>query len=186
MRLTTAILAALGATPAAAAAGKPFFSLANTDFVVLLAFLVFIGILVYFKVPKIVTGMLDKRAAGIAAELEEARSLKEEAQALLASYERKQKEVQAQADRIVANAKSEAEAASKQAKADLERSVERRLAAAEEQIEQAEARVVRDVRDRAIAVATEAARTVIAEKMTAEAASASIDTGIETVGAKLH
>jgi F-type H+-transporting ATPase subunit b len=185
MRLI-AILAALAATPALAAPGKPFFSLANTDFVVLLAFLVFIGILVYFKVPGIVTGMLDKRSAGIAAEIEEARSLREEAQALLASYERKQKEVQEQADRIVAQAKSEAEAAAKQAKADLEKSVERRLAAAEDQIAQAEARAVRDVRNKAIEVATAAARQVVAGKMTADAASASIDAGIDTVAAKLH
>jgi len=180
-----ALLAIIAAGPALGATG-PFFSLGNTDFVVLLAFLVFIGILVYYKVPSLVMGLLDKRAAGIAAELDEARSLKEEAQALLASYERKQKEVQAQADRIVAQAKSEAQAASEQAKADLQHSVERRLAAAEDQIAQAEARVVRDVRDRAIAVATEAARRVVAEKMTPQAASDSIDAAIGQVDAKLH
>ena len=57
------------------AATGPFFSLQNTNFVVLVAFLCFIGILVYMKVPAKLTGMLDARAATIKAELDEARAL---------------------------------------------------------------------------------------------------------------
>ena len=103
MRLTlSTLLAGMVASPAFAATG-PFFSLRNTDFIVLLAFLLFSGILIYFKVPTLLIGMLDKRADGIKTELEEARALREEAQTLLASYERKQKEVQDQADRIVSS-----------------------------------------------------------------------------------
>ena len=90
MRYTlAAAMSALFATPALAAKG-PFFSLKNTDFVVLLGLLVFIGILVYFKVPSLIMGMLDKRADDIKSELDEARKLREDAQTLLASYERKQ------------------------------------------------------------------------------------------------
>ena len=77
-------------------------------------------------------GMLDQRAVGIQSEIDEARALREEAQTLLASYERKQKDVQAQADRIVAAAKDEANAAAAQAREDLAESIERRLAAAED------------------------------------------------------
>ena len=90
---TLAAILALIASPALAATGKPFFSLSNTDFVVSIGFLVFIGIILYYKVPAKITGMLDARAAQIKAELEEARNLRDEAKALLASYERKQKEV---------------------------------------------------------------------------------------------
>lgn len=177
---------AVSAGPAFAAEGKPFFSLANTDFVVLIAFLLFIGVLFYFKVPGLVGGMLDKRAEGIRSELDEARKIREEAQALLASYERKQKEVQAQADRIVANAREEANRAAEQAKTDIRSSVERRLAAAEEQLASAEASAVKAVRDRAIVVATETAREVIADQMTAATGSKLIDEAISTVEAKLH
>ena len=56
-----AVLFALIGSPAMAASG-PFFSLFNTNFVVLIAFLVFIGVLVYFKVPSILMGLLDQRA----------------------------------------------------------------------------------------------------------------------------
>ena len=93
MKMLVAVL--LTTTPAFAAGG-PFISLGNTDFVVLIAFLAFVGVLVYMKVPGMLTGMLDARAAGIKADLEEAKALREEARALLSSYEKKQKEVQEQ------------------------------------------------------------------------------------------
>ncbi|WP_445942027.1 F0F1 ATP synthase subunit B [Pseudotabrizicola sp. L79] len=179
------VLLALTATPALAAGG-PFFSLRNTDFVVLIAFLLFLGILVYFKVPGMIIGLLDKRATQIKAELEEARSLREEAKALLASFERKQKEVKELADQIVTSAKAEAEAAGVQAQADLKVSIARRLAAAEEQIAAAENGAVREVREKAISIAVAAAGEILAKQMTAENAAASIDAAITQVEAKLH
>ena len=186
MRLTlTAALTAGFATPAMAAKG-PFFSLGNTDFVVLLAFILFIAVLYYFKVPGLIGGMLDKRATDIKAELDEARKLREEAQTLLASYERKQKEVQERADRIVAAAKEEAGAAADQAKVDLEKSVARRLAAAEDQIGSAESAAIKAVRDEAVTIAIAAARDVIAKQMTAADGNSLIDDAISQVETKLH
>lgn len=176
---------ALLASPAAAATG-PFFSLHNTNFIVLLAFILFIAILVFFKVPGLIGGLLDKRSAGIKSELDEARALRDEAQSLLASYERKQKEVQAQADRIVDAARADANAAADQAKADLKISIARRLKTAEEQIESAEKAAVKEVRDRAVVVAVAAARDVIAKQLTKEQANGLIDSSIETVKARLN
>lgn len=186
MRVMLTSLFALAASPALAAGDKPFFSLANTDFVVLIAFVIFIGVLLYFKVPGLVGGMLDKRADSIKAELDEAKALREEAQSLLASYERKQKEVQEQSARIVAAAKEEATNAAAAAKEEIARSITRRLAAAEDQIASAEASAVKEVRDQAIAVAVGAAKDVIAKQMDAKSAGAMIDTSIATVGDKLH
>lgn len=173
------------ATPAMAADG-PFFSLGNTNFIVLLAFLIFVGILLYAKVPARLAGMLDNRAKQIRTEIDEARALRDEAQAILASYERKQKEVQAQADRIVSNAREEALSAAAGAKADLETAIARRLAAAEDQIASAEAAAIREVRERAVQVAVAAAGEVLAKQMTPEGASALIDSSIAQVGDKLH
>ena len=110
MRIILSIIIVSLANPVFAASG-PFISLSNTNFVVLLAFLLFVGLLIYLKVPGKLNGMLDERAKGIQSELDEARSLREEAQSILAEYERKQKEVQNQADQIVANAKEEAKIA---------------------------------------------------------------------------
>ena len=181
--LTTA--AVVGATPAFAASG-PFFSFGNTDFVVSIAFVVFIGILIYLKVPGMVGGMLDKRAEGIQSDLDEARALREEAQSILATYERKQKEVAEQAEQIVANAKSEAQAAADQAKEDIKNSIARRLQAAQDQIGSAQASAVKEVRDTAVSVAIAAASDVIASGMSAKDGSSLIDAAIAEVGEKLH
>lgn len=185
--LTTATVATLAAGPAFAATGDyGFFSLRNSDFVVLIAFLVFVGILVYFGVPGQLTKMLDGRAEGIRKEIDEARALREEAQSLLASYERKQRDVQEQAERIVEGARAEANRAAEQAKQDIAVSVERRLKAAEEQIQTAQDAAVRDVRDRAVSVAIEVSREIIARQMTDERGDKLIDESIAEARQKLH
>ena len=184
LRLTVVLITLL-ASPAFSASG-PFISLRNTNFVVMIAFAIFIGIILYLGVPKMLGGLLDKRAAAIKAELDEAKSLREDAKALLASYEKKQTEVQAQADRILEAAKAEAAAAAEQAKADIVSSVARRLAAAEDQIASAEASAVKEVRDQAIVVAVGAARDIIASQMTEAESNSLIDASIDDVGSKFH
>ncbi|MDV7142502.1 F0F1 ATP synthase subunit B [Tropicimonas sp. TH_r6] len=175
-----------GAAAPAFAASGPFFSLGNTDFVVLIAFIVFIGVLVYFKVPGMLGKMLDDRADTIRKDLDEARALREEAQTVLASFERKQREVSEQADLIVQQAKADGEEAAKQAKIDLEKSIARRLQAAEDQIASAEAGAVKEVRDTAVNVAVAAAAKVVAKGLKKADAAALIDDSIKVVDAKLH
>ena len=183
-KLAPAAFALFAGSPAWAAGGG--ISLTNTDFVVFLGLVVFIGILVYFKVPGMIGKMLDKRAEGIESELNEARALREEAQSLLASYERKQREVQEQAQRIVHAAKEEATTAAEQARKDLEVSLARRIAAAEDQIANAHAAAIKEVRDQSVTIAVAAAREVIAKQMTADERNALIDSAITEVEAKLH
>ena len=190
MRKLILPLAALAATPALAADGYTpgygFVSLYNTDFIVLIGFLLFIAILFYFNVPAMLGGMLDKRAQGIKADLDEARALREEAQALLASYERKSREVAEQAERIVAQAKADAEAAAAQARADLERSIARRVRAAEDQIASAEDTAVQSVRNRAVDVAIAVAGDTLSQGLAASDANALIDAAIAETGRRLH
>lgn len=188
MRRLAALAALWFPVPALAATDAEYglISLRNTNFVVLLAFLLFAGILVYFRVPQRIAALLDKRADGIRSEIAEARALREEAQTLLASYERKSREVQAQADRIVAQARDEAREAGEEAKRDLEAQVARRIRGAEERIAQAEAAAIQEIRDRAAQVAVAAAAEVIAERMDEAHQAALVDRAIETVQAKLH
>jgi F-type H+-transporting ATPase subunit b len=173
------------ATPAMAASG-PFFSLRNTDFVVLVSFLLFIALLWYLKVPALLGGLLDKRAGQISADLDAAKALRTEAEAVLAQYEAKRREVQAQADQIVAQARREAEAAAAQAKADLAASIKRRLAAAEDQIRSAEAAAVRAVRDQAVGVAVSVAGDLIGQGLGPAERGKLVDAAIGEVAAKLH
>jgi F-type H+-transporting ATPase subunit b len=158
----------------------------NTNIVVTIGFLIFVGVLIYAKVPRLIGSKLDQRAASIRADLAEARALREEAQTMLASYERRQREVAAQAGEIVVAARRESEQAAEKAKADIRASMERRLAKATEQIEAAEQAAIRQVRDRAVVVAVAAAGDVIRNSMKASDVKQTIDASIREVGAKLH
>lgn len=158
----------------------------NTNIVVAIGFVIFLGILVYVGLPGMLTRKLDERAMRIKAELDEARELREEAQSLLAGYERRQKEVKAQAEDIVRAARAEAEKAAEAAKEDIRRSVARRMQTATEQIAAAEQAAVRQIKDRAAAVAVAAAGDVLRQKMQAKDADRLIDSAISEVGAKLH
>lgn len=190
MKTTLTLLALVAAGPASAASKNvfsgEFYKLSNTDFIVAVSFLLFVGVLFYFKVPTLLGGLLDKRAEGIRSELDEARAIREEAQSLLASFERKQREVQEQADRIVAAAKVSATEAAEQAKADLAASIERRVQAASDKITSAENAAVKQVRDEAARIAIAAAGEVIAKGMSDARANALVDDAIKTVQAKLH
>jgi F-type H+-transporting ATPase subunit b len=188
--LFSTIALSLAAAPAFAATknifSAEFYKLSNTDFIVLVAFIVFIGVIVYLKVPSMIGGMLDKRADTIRSELDEAKALREEAQTLLASYERKQREVADQAKAIVEHAKEEAGIAAEQAKLNLASSVERRLQAAEDRISSAEASALKNVRDQAVGIAVAAAGDVLAKQMSDEDAAKLIDESIKTVEDRMH
>ena len=159
---------------------------ASPDFWVLISFLMFIGLLVYYKVPGMVAGLLDKRTADIAAELDEARRLREEAQQLLASYQRKQREAMKEAEDIVAQAKVEAENLAKEIRANMEAQVERRTKLAEDKIAQAESQALSEVRATAANVAIGAARKVIADKVTATEDEKLVERSIADLASKLH
>ena len=85
--------------------------------------IIFLGILVYFKVPSMMAKNLDKRADDIAAELEQAKKLREEAQQLLAEYQRKRNEAEEEAKSIVAAAEKEAAALREDAPARADRAL---------------------------------------------------------------
>ena len=158
----------------------------NSNFVFLLALIIFFGIIDYYGVHKLIFKALDERSQRIRDELDEARRLREEAQKTFADFERRSREVGAQADEIVEHARAEAERAGEKAKADLKESIERRLRAADEQIAMAEREAVREVKDRAVQVAIAAAAQVMRERSSDEKANALIDQSIESVGQRLN
>lgn len=159
---------------------------ATAEFWVLISFLVFVGVILYYKVPAMVTAALDKRAADIARELDEARRLREEAQALLASYQRKQAEAMQEADAIVTQAKAEAERLAAETRANMQAQVERRTQLAQDKIAQAETQAIQEVRAVAAEVAAGAAQRLIAEKVDAAKDAAIVERSIAELASKLH
>ena len=160
--------------------------LQNSNVVVAIAFLAFIGVLVYAKVPAKLSAALDSRAEKIKEELEEARRLREEAQSMLATSERKVKEVETHSEAIIVQARTEAERAAADAKADLARAIERRLKGAADQLAAAEQSAVKEVRDRAVAIATEVAAEVMRKGLSADARTAMVDASIKDVSARMN
>lgn len=131
----------------------------------LVALIIFLGIILYVKVPGMVGKSLDDRADKIRNELEEARKLREEAQQLLAEYQRKRKEAEKEASEMVAAAKHEADAIVADAKQKTEDYVARRTTLAEQKIAQAEREAVNEVRSNAVEIAVAAAGKLLEEKM---------------------
>lgn len=124
---------------------------------VAISFLLFVGLLVYLKVPAIIARMLDERSAKIARELAEARKLREEAQSLLASYQKKRVDAEKDAADIIEQARKEAEAYTAEAGRKLAETLERRTKQAEQKIAQAEAAAIKEVRTVATDIAVAAA-----------------------------
>ncbi len=153
---------------------------------VALAFLVFLGLLGYVGVHRIVAKSLDDRSSRIKAELDEARKLKDEAAALLAEYQRKRQAAEGEAQDIIAGAKSEAERLAAEAKSKIEDFVARRTKMAETKIAQAEAQAAADVRSAAAEAAIAAAEKILSAEAKGKLAGELIAKGIDDVRKKLN
>lgn len=159
---------------------------AEAEFWVAVSFVLFIGLLVYMKVFPMLGKALDDRAGNIRKELDEARELKEEAQSLLASYQRKKLEAEKEADDIIAQAKDEAVILKQRAADDLKEQIARRMKAVEDKISQAEADAIRDVRQSAADLAVAATRKVMTASLDESKHASLVDEAISSLKSKLH
>ena len=158
---------------------------ATAEFWVAVGFVILFA-LIGKRAYRLVTVALDERAERIRSRIDEAARLAEEAQALLATYERKQRDAAGEAEQILADARREVDRLTQHAAAELERSLRRREEMAIERIAQAEAAAVAEVRIRAVDVAMQATERVLLEKMTPKQADALIDAAIAELPSKLH
>jgi F-type H+-transporting ATPase subunit b len=146
-------------------------------------FLVFVT---WLRVPHKAFGWLDARAAQIGKELDEARQLRDEAQALLEDYKKRAKNAEHEAKAIIEQAKLDAERMKEEAKKTLNDMVERRAKAAENKIAQAEAQAIADVRAAASNVAIAAAQDVLSARMGEGLGAKLIDKSIADVKSQLN
>lgn len=156
------------------------------------AFWAFVGlvlffvVIAYFKVPSAIAGALDKRAEGVRTELEQARRLREEAQSLLAEYQRKAREATSEAEEIVEQAKREAEAIGEEAKKRMEDYVASRTRMAEQKIAQAEHQALQEVRALSADIAIAASEKILSAKVKAGASAGLIAKAIDDLRGKLN
>lgn len=135
---------------ASAASNAPAISLNNTDFVVSIAFVAFLAIMIYVKVPSKIGSLLDNRSKTIEDEINNANSILEESKTLLAELEREHKINIEKAKTIVTDAENEAKNMLSEAKKEVRLSIQRKVKLAEDQIKATEASVVKSIKDRAI------------------------------------
>jgi F-type H+-transporting ATPase subunit b len=157
----------------------------DATFWVALAFVLFVA-LIAKKGYQLISQALDQRAERIKTELDEAVRLREEAQALLAGYQRQQRDAAREAEDIVEHAKAEAARIAEQAESDLAAALERRTRLAEVKISQAEGQALAEVRNLAVDMALAATRRLMAENLDESRAESLIDEAIAELGAKLE
>jgi F-type H+-transporting ATPase subunit b len=162
------------------------FKLSEPEFWVMVAFFIFVGILVYVGVHRKILDALDQRRNRILAELEDARKLREEAAKLLAEYQRKQRDAEREAQGIIAEAEAEAERIAADAKAKMEDFVARRTKMAVTKIAQAEAQALADVRSAAAEAAAAAAEKILTRTARGKVAEDLVNRGVEDVRKKLN
>jgi F-type H+-transporting ATPase subunit b len=158
----------------------------DATFFAFVGLVLFLALIVYLKVPGMMAKSLDDRADQIRNELAEAKRLREEAQHLLAEYQRKRKEAEADAANIVAAAEREAEMLTAEANKKTEEFVANRTAVSEQKIKQAEADAMKAVRSAAVDLAIAAAETVLAKKADAKVQSELFGTAVGEVKSRLN
>jgi F-type H+-transporting ATPase subunit b len=158
----------------------------DATFYAFVGLLLFLALIAYLKVPGMMAKGLDARAEKIQNELAEAKRLREEAQHLLAEYQRKRKDAEAEAASIVAAAEREASLLTAEAKQKTEEYVARRTVLSEQKIKQAETDAINAVRAAAVDLAVAAAEKVIAAKADAATGKTLFDNAISEVKTRLN
>ena len=159
--------------------------LQDAEFWTGLALLVFVALMVVLGVHKAAAKALDSKAAKIQAELDEARKLREEAQALLASLKTQREETERRAAEMMANAEAEAKRLEIEAKAKLEEQIKRRQELAERRISNAEAQAAAEVKAAAADLAAQMAEGVLAERIRGAKSDPLIDAAVGQLATKL-
>ena len=148
---------------------------------VALSMTVLIVIALFLKVPKMLTSGLDASIAEIRKQLDEAKTLRAEAEALRKEYADKIANAEKDAAAMLEHAKHEAEAIVTKAEADTKAVIARREKMAEDKIAAAERGAIAELQNKAAEAAASAARSLIAKNHTAKAAKALVDEAIGSI-----
>jgi F-type H+-transporting ATPase subunit b len=163
------------------AADGPLISLNNTDFVVSLAFLAFVLLIVYLKVPSKVLNMLDNRSESIKEEIDSANKILEEAKTLLAELEREHKNNIQKASKIISDAENEAKQIIIDAKKNVKIAIGRKINLAEDQIKASEKAFIKSVRDKAVDMSVVLAEEMVKAASTKETDDFTIESSLKTI-----
>ena len=164
-----------------AAGSKKMISLDNTDFVVLISFLIFVGVLVYFKVPAIIASFLDKRAEDIQNEIEKASEILEEAKEILSSIEADHIRTSETIEKMIMTAKDRAGEEEEKAKKHIEELMKSKLLSAEGQVRSNERKILEEIEARAIDLSIEKVREKLSKSLSGNDYDKHFDSSIKSI-----
>ena len=164
-----------------AAGSKKMVSLDNTDFVVLISFLIFVGVLIYFKVPSIVGAFLDKRSNDIQSEIEKAGEILEEAKKILSSIEADHIKTSETIGQMVETARSRAGEEEEKAKKNIEELMKNKLISAEGQVMSNERKILDEIEDRAIDLSIEKVKVKLSQSLSSSDYDNQFDSSIQSI-----
>ena len=157
----------------------------NTTVWVAISFVVFVAMAVKFAGKKI-TSALDAKIAQIKADIETAERLKKEAQDLFADFEKKQRDAEAIAAKIIEDAKASARLVQEQAEQDLTQSMQRREEQLVQRLKQIEERAIADIQNHAADLAIAATREIVAKTLDEKTSKNLVDQAIQSVSKYLN
>ena len=179
--MVTLLAFALSPGAGYAAGSKKMISLDNTDFVVLISFLIFVGVLVYFKVPAIIASFLDKRAEDIQNEIEKASEILEEAKEILSSIEADHIRTSETIEKMVMTAKDRAGEEEEKAKKHIEELMKSKLLSAEGQVRSSERKILEEIEARAIDLSIEKVREKLSKSLSGNDYDKHFDSSIKSI-----
>jgi F-type H+-transporting ATPase subunit b len=157
----------------------------DPKFWVAVSFTIFV-ILLFKPVQRLLLKGLDSRTSRIRKELDEAHTLREEAQALLSSYQRKQLDAEEEAKRIIRDAENEAASIAKKAEKDLEEALNRRIELAMQKLNSYESAILFEIRNNAIDIATNTVRRIVEENLSKDASHELVTQSIDHIQKKMN
>jgi F-type H+-transporting ATPase subunit b len=150
----------------------------DATFFAFVAFAIFFVVLMFLGVPGMILSALDARSAAIAKELHDARRMREDAEKLLADYQAKRAQAEAEAKTIVDTAKEQAAAVAEETRQSMMAAMARREKQVDDRISNAETKAVDEVRAAAAEAAIAAAERMIRERMNDDTQAALIEEGV--------
>ena len=127
----------------------------DAAFWVAVSFFIFLGILIYFKIPQKVKNVLDENISNIKNQINEAEKLKEEAKNILSEHEKKISNSKAEVKSMINKANENAEKNILKTNEEFHSLMENRKKNAEERINQMKNQAFKDIKNTSVKIAIE-------------------------------
>ena len=133
----------------------------DATFWVTVSFFIFIGILIYFKIPHKVKEILEQNILSIKNQIDEAEKLKEDAKNILTEHERKISNSKREVKEMIGKANEEAEKNVINANKTFHNFMENKRKNAEERIKQLKNQAEKDIKNASVKIAIESVEKLI-------------------------